>query len=89
MTLIAFCKDKNLNDLYKKVNSGLAKVSKWFKLNKLSLNIQNTCYNLFKNIRKMLINNLYLAIDDVIIEQVDHTKYFGCYKFNAYLGGQY
>ena len=35
-----FFKDKDLSELYQKVNNELTKISKWFILNKLSLNIK-------------------------------------------------
>ena len=47
-----FFKDNNVSDLYHKVNNELAKVSEWFKLQKLSLNFNKTNYILFKNERK-------------------------------------
>jgi hypothetical protein len=44
-----FFKAKTLEALYEIVNAELVKISKWFKLNKLSLNIKKTNYIIFKN----------------------------------------
>ena len=43
-----FFKAKTLEALYQIVNTELTKISKWFKLNKLSLNINKTNYILFR-----------------------------------------
>jgi len=42
-----FYKNKNLNQLLKIANDELAKLSLWFKANKLPLNISKTTYMLF------------------------------------------
>ena len=43
-----FFKAKTPEALYEIVNTELTKISKWFKLNKLSLNIKKTNYILFR-----------------------------------------
>ena len=70
-----FFKAKTLEALYEIVNTELTKISKWLKLNKLSLNIKKTNNILFKKI----IDNkdLYIKIDDVIIDEVERTKFLG------------
>jgi hypothetical protein len=73
-----FFKHENLNTLYTIVNNELMRISKWFKLNKLSLNIKKTNFILFRNNnKKIAISNLSIKIDDVIIEQVIKTKFLG------------
>ena len=42
-----FAKDKNPTDLFKKVNRGLEELSKWFRSNKLTLNLKKTEYVYF------------------------------------------
>ena len=44
-----FFKAKTLEALYEIVNTELTKISKWFTLNKLSLNMKQTNYILFRN----------------------------------------
>ena len=52
-----FFKHQNLTTLYNIVNTELIKISKWFKLNKLSLNIKKTNYIIFRNKGK-IVNNV-------------------------------
>jgi hypothetical protein len=74
-----FFKHTNLKTLYEFVNNELVKISKWFKLNKLSLNIKKKKnYIIFRNKNKKITNqNLSLKIDDTVIEQVHNTKFLG------------
>ena len=52
------------------------KISSWFILNKLSLNIRKTNYIIFKaNHTKVDTFNLVIKIDDIIIENVEKTKF--------------
>ena len=44
-----FFKHNELGVLYTTINVELAKISQWFKLNKLSLNIKKTNYIVFRN----------------------------------------
>ena len=44
-----FFKAKTLEALSEIVNTELTKISKWLKLNKLSLNLKKTNYILFRN----------------------------------------
>ena len=80
---ILFADDTNLfyscsdiNVLFQTVNAELAKLAKWFRANKLSLNVEKTNYILFGG--KHLPNiNFTLLIDGSKIEQVDSTKFLG------------
>ena len=49
-----FFKHQNLTTLYNTVNIELIKISKWCKLNKLSLNIKKTNYIIFRNKGKIV-----------------------------------
>ena len=64
--------------LEKLINFELTKISNWFKLNKLSLNIKKTNFMIFKNKHN---NNptpdFKLQIDNNYIEKVDTTKFLG------------
>ena len=71
-----FFKHKELGVLYTTINVELAKISQWFKLNKLSLNIKKNNYIVFRNKNSPTINmNLVLKIDDLVIDKVDKTKF--------------
>ena len=56
-----FYKHRNLITLYNIVNNELIKISKWFKLNKLSLYIIKTNYIIFHNNGKT-VNNVNLVL---------------------------
>ena len=53
----------------------LAKLAKWFRLNKLSLNVNKTNYILFHNNRKKLLTQIKLTIDNITIEQTDKAQF--------------
>ena len=73
-----FFKDKCLKTLHDTINDELHKIASWIKLNKLSLNIKNTNYILFRMGHKLIKNStLCIKIDNVNIEQVDHTNFLG------------
>ena len=67
-----FFNHKELGVFYTTINVELAKISQWFKLNKLSLNIKNINYVVFRNKNSPTINmNLVLKIDDFVIDKVE------------------
>ena len=67
-----FFKQKKLGVLYTTIKLELAKVYRWFKLNKLSLNIKKNNYIVFRNKHSLTINmNLVLKIDDIVIDEVE------------------
>ena len=41
-----FCRHRNISNLFSNINDELAKVSHWFKANKLSVNVRKTKYSL-------------------------------------------
>ena len=61
------------------VNEELQKISKWLKLNKLSLNINKTHFIIFKRKRKVVNISPSLHIDSQPISQVSNTKFLGVY----------
>jgi len=71
-----FFYNKNLADLYNKANVSLSELSKWFTANRLSLNIDKTCYSVF-GILKNDLQNLQLKINGKPISNVDDCKYLG------------
>ena len=52
-----FFKDKCLNTLYDTINDELNKIANWLTLNKLSLNIKQTNYRLFRAGHKIIKNS--------------------------------
>ena len=82
--VIMFADDTNLffsgNDLItltNTVNQELALLSRWFKLNKLSLNIKKTNYMLFRTCNNKLDNDLNISIDGIKLNPVTKTKFLG------------
>ena len=49
-----YFKHANISELFVNVNNELQKISKWFKLNKLSLNIKKTNFIMFSNKNKII-----------------------------------
>ena len=75
-----FCKQKDLKTLTSLfTNSELLKISNWFKLNKLSLNINKTNYIYFHSSTHCHKDNLDLKLitDNVQINRVNNTKFLG------------
>lgn len=72
-----FISDKDISHLSNRVNTELIKLSHWFKLNKLSLNIKKTNYVIFRTKTKIIKNKPIIKIDNIEIEQVTKTKFLG------------
>ena len=64
----------SLESLSVTANTVLAKLAKWFTLNKLSLNVNKTKYILFHSSQKKLLTQMKLTIDNIPNEQTDKTK---------------
>ena len=82
--LIMFADDTNiffsgadLDELSNHVNIELDKFSRWFKVNKLSLNIKKTSFILFRARSRQIKTNLVIKIDGLKIEEVTKTKFLG------------
>jgi hypothetical protein len=70
----------NYVDLMTTVNSELAKLSEWFRANRLSLNVAKTNYILFGNRKKCLSDASFaICIDNNTIVRVSFTKFLGVY----------
>ena len=72
-----FYSDKNIKNLIVVLNKELIKLSLWFKVNKLSLNILKTNFILFKTKARFIPDNIDVCIDDVKITRVAYTKFLG------------
>ena len=71
-----FKSGKDLNKMQDELNSELAKIYLWLKMNKLSLNIGKTHFMVFTN-KKIRLNDLNILIDGTGIEEVKKTKLLG------------
>ena len=72
-----FCSGKELSDLVKTVNFELQKLNTWFKLNKLSLNIEKTSYMVFAN--NCIPDVLPIKVGNKVLNRVYETKFLGVY----------
>lgn len=83
--MILFADDTNMffshssfDTLVALVNDELSKISKWFRLNKLSLNVKKTNYILFRSKRKIINDKgANIAIDGLNLLEVRKTKFLG------------
>ena len=66
----------NLESLCREVSTELCKVSKWLKINRLSLNIEKSCFMLFTH-RNTTHIPISIAIDGVTVKQSDTVKFLG------------
>ena len=58
------------------VNNELEKLDIWFRVNKLSLNVNKTNFIMFTN-KKQLRPTVSIVLNGKNIEQVSHTKFLG------------
>ena len=73
-----FTHDKDLTVLTRKCNKYLGEINSWFLANRLSLNVQKTCYMLFKPRVKMKTRNtIDLFINGLKIDQSSSSTYLG------------
>ena len=70
-----FVHDKNIETLISVANIQLQKLNDWFLANKLSLNINKTCFTLFT--RKKIQVECVLKINNIQIKRVPFSKYLG------------
>ena len=68
--------NSNLNDLTKIMNTELCTISRWFKLNKLYLNINKTNYMIFGRSTKHF-SETHKIVDSTEINRVKETKFLG------------
>ena len=73
-----FFNGNNQNDIIDTINIELHEISKWLKVNKLSLNVKKTHYMVFTT-RKCMPEQFDIYIDGYSIERVKHTKFLGVF----------
>ncbi len=69
--------NKHIKTLIKEANTGLSAYSKWFKLNKLTINIKKTNFILFAGGKKYDENDVKLTLDGFEIAKVASTRFLG------------
>ena len=69
--------NSSLNDLTKIMNTELCTISRWFKVNKLSLNLNKTNYMTFGRSTKLFSETHKIIIDSTEINRVKETKFLG------------
>ena len=72
-----FYSHKSINTLINTLNAELVKVASWFKCNKLSLNINKTCFMHFSNSQSQTAHRINVSIDKVPIVEKKSTKFLG------------
>ena len=72
-----FHSHKYINTLVETLNNELKKVSLWFKCNKLSLNVNKTCFLHFSNHNPINIQRIHIFIDNLPIIEKKSTKFLG------------
>lgn len=72
-----FCSHKCLNTLIYTLNNELVKISTWFKCNKLSLNLDKTCFINFCASQTHFDQVINIVIDDISIVERKSTKFLG------------
>jgi hypothetical protein len=78
MVPMLFCSHKDIDTLYKNVNHEMENVIRWFKVNKLSLNVSKTNYLLFtKTLKSKNLPKLF--IDNQEIHEAEFAKFLGIY----------
>ena len=72
-----FISSHSLESLSVIADTVLAKLAKWFRLNKWALNVNKTNYILFHSHQKKLLTQIKLTIDNIPIEQTDKKTFLG------------
>lgn len=70
-----FFAGKNILHLQSEANVSMQRLQEWFTANKLSLNVEKTCFTLFTN--KKMVPNVTLTLNGKEIARVPVTKYLG------------
>ena len=80
-TLIIFA-DRNLSTVITMINKELKLITEWFRVNKLSINVNKTNFILFISPRKNYSSHTVvdkILINDIPIKQVHSVKFLGVY----------
>ena len=72
-----FAEDRDVRQLFKKVNEGLARLDIWFRCNKLTLNLKKTEYMFFAGPGSRVQHQEQLLIGGEVIKQVSGARFLG------------
>ena len=72
-----FAQDKDPIELYRKANIGLDELNRWFRCNKLTLNLKKTEYMLFAGPKYRTLTEQTLKIGGEQIKRVDGARFLG------------
>lgn len=75
-----FCSHRDISTLCTLVSTELQKLSIWFCVNKLSLNVKKTHFMIFSN--SATNSNVQVHINGRCIDGVTHTKFLGIFIYN-------
>ena len=75
-----FAQGKELADLFGRVNAGLEELSRWFRSNKLTLNLKKTEYMFFGGPRQQDLSQLTLKIGEELIKRVEGAVMLKAFK---------
>lgn len=73
-----FLTGSNKADIENTANSVLSKISEWMTANKLTTNINKTCYTIFKS-KKNQQYDLNISMGTTMLKEIDSAKYLGLY----------
>ena len=73
----AFAEGKDQNELFSRVNAGLEELSRWFRCNKLTLNLKKTEFIYFRGAKATCSLENCLKIGGETIKRVEGTKFLG------------
>ena len=76
MTPAFFINGNDLKAMETQVNSELKEVSIWVQVNKSSLNVEKSCFIVFKSVKKLDLE-LNLCINDKCLSRVNQVKFLG------------
>jgi len=66
-----------IEPLINEANKELALVDKWIKCNKLTLNINKSCYMIFNRMKKMPIDIPHITINNIRVTREKSVKFLG------------
>ena len=72
-----FYEGATISNLQKCINFDLQNITNWLNSNKLLLNMEKTCYILFKKRNQTVENQLNIVINNIAVKKVLSVKYLG------------
>ena len=72
-----YAEDDDLSRLFARVNKGLEALGRWFKCNKLTLNLKKTEFIFFGGPRGQDLGNLRLTVGGEVIRRVEGARFLG------------